>query len=132
MYNLIHISEDAMQVTDIRNSGGIKYEPPIVKKEVVEKQAVNSLVDKNDINVPSTAWQKNILFSALDKLENIIHTDNSSHPLDKASSAPIETPDEARMELNFLKTAKFKNEAYGAQANIEAADVVGLFVDEAA
>ena len=64
-------------------------------------------------------------------LNSNIHLDDK-YPLDKKEAAPIETFDEARIELSFLKNSTFKDQAYNAEANIQTPDVVSLFMDEAA
>ena len=61
-------------------------------------------------------------------IENNIQLDNSK-PLDRLENQPIETYDEALIELNWMKTPFFKAQAFGAQANIEAIDVLSLFTE---
>lgn len=74
-------------------------------------------------------WQKNILMQGLDKLENSIQMDNS-HPLDNVNAAPIESFEEALIELSFMKTPFFIENAAAAQANISAESIVSLFTSE--
>ncbi len=118
-----------MNISEIRTSGVGTYEPynpvQVDAKKVAEQKQVDSLkVDKSN-----EAWQKNILLDALDSIESSI-TKTESHPLDAAANAPIESFDEALIELNFIKTPMFAKYASQAQANINPEDVVALFADE--
>ncbi len=121
-----------MKVTEIRQAPiqaiDVKsFKPDVIAKAKPEK----AIADKIDLSSDSVNWQKDILLSALDMLEDKISVD-SDYPLDRVENKPIETFDEALIELNFLKSAKFRNEASAAQANISAADILSLFIEEAA
>jgi len=116
-----------MKVTDINSKNYTVYEPKELKKSDL-KQLNKNNQDKLEINQAPTNWQKEILLDALTMIENNIQLDNNK-PLDKLENQPIETFDEALIELNWLKTPFFKAQALGAQANIEAKDVLYLFVD---
>jgi hypothetical protein len=100
-----------------------------VKKDLIKEQA------KIIAEAPQkTAQEKSMdeleaLLDTIGRLENNIQYEET-HPLDFAASAPIESHEEALAELKFLKSDKFKHEAYNAQANINHDDVVNLFVDE--
>lgn len=119
-----------MNITEIRhNTPMIPLEAFSQKAPEVSKKQGLAIEDKIMITTPTQNWQKDILLSALDKLENSIVL-NDIHPLDRRQNQPIETFEEALIELSFLKTATFKEQAYGAQANILPEDVVGIFVDE--
>ncbi len=118
-----------MNISEIRNTGVANYEPYAPKKIDANKL---SEVQKNDtasVEKSNEAWQKNILLDALDSIESTLVKDGS-HPLDTASNAPIESFDEALIELNFIKTPMFEKYASQAQANIKAEDVVALFAEE--
>lgn len=91
----------------------------------IAKTSINK--DKNEANF--TSWQKDILLSAIDKLENSIQMDDI-HPLSRSDSAPIETYDEALIELGYIKSPKFVQEAYGAQANLNPQDIMYLFTGD--
>jgi hypothetical protein len=106
-------------------------------KEPVENKAItpkpiakhNKNNDLEFSNSPSasTAWQKNILMDAINSLENNIQMDNT-HPLSKSINAPIESFNEALIELSFIKTPKFREEASYAQANIDINNVMTLLM----
>ncbi len=81
------------------------------------------------ISSPSSAWQKDILMQAVEKLENNIQTDDS-HPLDKKGAAPIESYNEAVIELSLFKNNFDAEQASGAQANISPESILSLFTDE--
>jgi len=76
-----------------------------------------------------TAWQKDILLQAMDKLENNVQV-NNNHPLGKANYEPIESFDEALIELGFIKSPFFKQYASEAQANLTAEQVMPIFAAE--
>ncbi len=120
-----------MNVTEIRNTGVKSIDIAPFKPEIAEKKQVNTIVDKVEINQASASWQKDILLSALDMLENNKQLDNS-HPLDKFENSPIESFDEALIELNVLQNRTTKELFSGAQANININDVLNLFVESAA
>lgn len=116
-----------MNITKIGNIDVSPYNPTTLKKSENSKKIDNSS-NQNTKDVNKTEWQKDILLSALDNLENKIQTANN-HPLDKVSNAPIETNEEAMIELSFLNTDIYKEQAFEAQANINAEDVYSLFAD---
>ena len=93
------------------------------------KDKAKSSVDKNKSEGNLTSWQKDILLSAINKLENNIQMDDI-HPLSRRDAAPIETYEQALIELNYVKSPKFAQEAYGAQANLNPQDVMYLFTGE--
>ena len=121
-----------MKVTEIRTASTPSLDAVPFKPEVAKKKEAEVLKDKVELTTNSPInWQKDILLSALDMLENTIKTDEG-FPLDKIENRPIETFEEAIRELAFLRTSKFRTEAVQAQANISAADVLSLFVEDAA
>lgn len=125
-----------MKITDIRSNSLQDLNLPVFRPEEIN---INNLskTDKSDklkisnssSEVASAQWQKDILMSALDNLENNIQIDDN-HPLGKISNAPIETFEEALIELSFLNSPKFKFQASQAQANLKAEDVLYLFKEE--
>lgn len=121
-----------MKITEIRNSASAVVEAKLFKPEPAQKKEAELITDKMDISLPSNNWQKDILLSALDMLESSIQTNEESHPLSKMENSPIDTFEEALIELNFIKSKKFLDEASGAQANIKAEDILSLFVEDAA
>ena len=120
-----------MNITEIRNYKQYPTETSNLAKSEQVAKTVSKAVDKNDVKTASPNWQKNILLQALDMLENNIQV-GGDHPLDKPSNTPIESFDEALIELSFLKSPTFKEEASAAQANIKPEDILSLFVGEAA
>ncbi len=88
-----------------------------------------SSIEKGKKGADFTSWQKDILLSAINKLENSIQMDDI-HPLSRRDAAPIETYEEALIELNYIKSPKFAQEAYQAQANLNPQDVMYLFTSE--
>ncbi|HOK13712.1 MAG TPA: hypothetical protein PLU67_06040 [Candidatus Kapabacteria bacterium] len=121
-----------MKVTEIRPSSIPSVDVKSFQPEKVEKKAENNTIkDKVEISAESMNWQKDILLSALELIENKVQPD-ASHPLDKVENRPIETFEEALLELRFLNTDVYSKEALGAQANIKAEDILSLFVEEAA
>ncbi len=121
-----------MKVTEIRASGIQAVDVKSFQPEKVEKKAEsNTIKDKVEISAESMNWQKDILLSALELIENKVQPD-ASYPLDKVENRPIETFEEALLELRFLNTDVYAKEALGAQANIKTEDVLSLFIEEAA
>jgi len=125
-----------MKITDIRNNSTQDANLPVFRPE--ELSNINSFkIEKSDkLNISnlssetaSAQWQRDILLTALDKLENNLQAEDN-HPLSKLSNAPIETFEEALFELSFLRSPKFKETASQAQANLKAADVLYLFQDD--
>lgn len=121
-----------MKITEIRPSNLQSIEAKAFKPELAEKKAIdNTSKDTMDLSANSINWQKDILLSALDMLESEIYA-NDQAPLDKIENRPIETYEEALIELRYFKSEKFTEEASQAQANISAEDILHLFVEEAA
>lgn len=119
-----------MNIVKIGEIPAQSYEAKEVSKKEV-RQNNSEKVSANEKDQSKKAnWQKDILVSALDKLENSIQLDES-HPLDNMSNQPIESFDEAKIELSFIKSPFFKEQAAEAQANIEPESILSLFADEA-
>lgn len=117
-----------MQIREITNPQANAMEYSTLKPKEITSKTEKS-IDANPTDSASvTAWQKDILMQALDKLENNMHVDNSL-PLNKQASGPIESFDEALIELSFTKTPFFRREASAAQANIKAEDILSLFTE---
>lgn len=93
-----------------------------------QTKAVAAETKKPADEAPYSSWQKNILLSAIEKLENNHQMDNS-HPLSKADNVPIETFEEALIELSYFKTNIFRDDAGTAQANLHPENVVSLFTE---
>ncbi|MCX6152950.1 MAG: hypothetical protein NT007_02195 [Candidatus Kapabacteria bacterium] len=98
-------------------------------KPATSKKELKPLSDTNSIHQASPAWQKDILLSAINMLENNIQL-NDIHPLDRKSASPIETHQEALIELTFFKAGFNPDETSKAQANIKASDIASLFSSE--
>ncbi len=118
-----------MNVTEIRDSGSNPYDLSLFDAIQSEPIKAAESVKKEPAPPSSASWQKKILIDALDKLENNIHLDDSN-PLDKLNNSPIESYEEALIELSFIKSPFFKTHASQAQANVNANDVMYLFANE--
>lgn len=118
-----------MEIREISTGFVSDYKPKTLSSKELQEIKEKKLTSAKDTQKSTSDWQKSILLDALDRLENSIQMDNS-HPLDYKNNAPIETFDEALIELSFTKSDIFKEQAYGAQANINASDVVSLFTEE--
>lgn len=118
-----------MEVTNIRQGMPEKfdYTTAILDKTQEKKSSESPNLKKSE--AVSTSWQKNILMQGLTKLENSIQP-AGSHPLDKNASMPIDSFEEALIELNIFRNNMQKDDAYSAQANLKAEDILSLFVDE--
>lgn len=124
--NVVKISNGML--SDINTKA---YTPKEINKNET-KTAENTKISAQE-TAENTAnkikWQKDILISALDKLENNIQLDNS-HPLSEQKNIPIETFDEALIELSFINSSFFKADGSNAQANISATSIIELFSDD--
>jgi hypothetical protein len=114
-----------MKITNISQKPLTDYEINILKELKSIKR--EKIVPKaTEIQPGTNNWQKDILLNAISNLENNKQVDNS-HPLGKLSNAPIESFDEALIELNYFKSPFFKKDASEAQANLKPQDIVSLF-----
>lgn len=120
-----------MNITKIQNMPAGLYEPREIRHEELQKSKQNEVSNAEDSSKSKEMWKKDILLNALDKLEDNIQLDDS-HPLGRKENQPIETFDEALIELAFLKESNFKEVAAQAQANLDPKDVLSLFVDNQA
>lgn len=118
-----------MNVSKIMQNQPLPYSPPEVKRSEIENVKKATQQDTLSVSGANSAWQKDILLSALDNIEKKMGT-ASGHPLDGSGNQPIETYEEAMIELSFVKGPRFRQEAGGAQANIEPRDVLYLFTEE--
>lgn len=125
-----------MKITDIRNNSSQDANLHVFKPEELTKINLSKIEKSDKLNISNQAndvasaqWQKDILLSAIEELENNLQIDDN-HPLGKLSNAPIETYEEALIELSFLRSPIFKSTASQAQANIKAEDILYLFQEE--
>lgn len=116
-----------MNITRISTNEAQPYYPAVLSKTEIQKNIENKK-ETGIENKNNTSWQKDILLNALDNLENKIQSANS-HPLDNVANAPIETHDEALIELSFVNNPIFKEQAVDAQANINPEQVLALFLE---
>ncbi len=116
-----------MKITEINQQNYQAFQPKELKKSDVSVNSPKNL-DKLEINQNSVNWQKDILLDALSMIENNIQLDNIN-PLDRFENQPIESFDEALVELNWVRTPFYKAQAFNAQANLEARDIMYLFVE---
>ena len=118
-----------MNVSEIRTVDAKPFIPRELRPEEKKLAFSKNVEDKVEISNNNISWQNDILMSALEMLENNKQMDNT-HPLDRIGNQPIETFDEALAELKFLQSDNFQVNASGAQANINAIDILSLFVSE--
>lgn len=115
-----------MQIKEVTLANIENYEAEQIKPSFIAKHSKNKEIKLNKSSTPSLAWQKDILMNAIEMLENNIQMDNT-HPLSQPMNAPIETFHEALIELSFIKTPKFREEALAAQANVNVENILTLF-----
>lgn len=118
----MNISEINGKVAEL--STGIAFKSSSIKK-YSDLEESNTKDKSSEMN----SWQKDILLDAISMLENNKQVDNS-HPLDNISALPIETFEEALIELSYIHSSRFKEEALGAQANLKPEDILYLFTVE--
>lgn len=122
-----------MQVTDIRSGGN--YDQFLVESLIFGKASKTAKVEETSNNTaPITnkpnAWQKDILLTALDKLENTVSNDAKTTPLNYATAAPLDSYQDALQELQSLVSNNFEQYASKAQANLTPQDILYLFEGE--
>jgi hypothetical protein len=117
-----------MKITNISQRALNDYEiNALLDMKTIKKDKIEPA--KPEIQPNKIPWQKDILMSAITSLENNKQLDNN-HPLGKLSNAPIESFEEAKIELNYFKTPFYKNSASQAQANLSIQDVLYLFTND--
>lgn len=114
-----------MEINNVSDVSSQSFEYRIVKSKET-KPDENKQVNEDNVNL--TNWQKDILVQALDNLEKLNDNENS-HPLSKSRWAPIESFEEALIELSWIKSPFFKTDAALAQANIKPETIVSLFLE---
>ena len=119
---------NSMEVTHIKHSPVSGYDAEAVKT-FEALQGISSNYQQEKVEPSPQSWKKKILLDALDVLENKMQVDNS-HPLSSEDYAPIESFEEAIIELSFLRDDNFRKEASSAQANLNPASVLDIFADE--
>jgi hypothetical protein len=121
-----------MTVRDIKNSGGVSYDQFLVDSLVLgkaKKSTEKVALETPNKGVDQTTWQKDILTTALSRLENNLQIEDNS-PLNYNTAAPIESFQEAIEELRNLVDKNFAEYASKAQANLTPNDILYLFEDE--
>ncbi len=118
----MEISEIKSLIQEVSSSKTLKQAQ---SKQIDSSEILSAKESKSSMN----SWQKDILLDAISMLENNKQLDDS-HPLDKSANIPIETFEEALMELSFINTDTFAKEAIGAQANLSGEDILYLFTEE--
>lgn len=93
---------------------------------IIEKPNRNKSLEELDAKKQVNNFSPTALLKTLENLENNKQMDNS-HPLKKTENLPIESFEEALIELNYFKTPFFKANASAAQANLRNEDVLYLF-----
>ena len=127
-----------MNITEIKNPklNNLDYQkfvPNALEQTKLNNVSHNkkiSIVDKNDVKIPSN-WKQDILLQGLEMLENKMQVENNitNYVLDKPENAPIETFEEAIQELKLLNTELFVKQALEAQANISHKAVFELLTE---
>ncbi len=120
-----------MQVTNIKQGSAAAANLAAFKKQEARKNTNTDTIaapSANEPIPPFNSWQKDILLDAILKLDNNKQVDNS-HPLSKADNRPIETFDEAIIELAGVKGNDFAKSGSNAQANISPKQVLDLFME---
>lgn len=118
-----------MEITQIKHNPMSGIDSESIKtfealQNVSKTQAIEETFEPSSIS-----WKKKILLDALDVLEDNIQVDNN-HPLSREGYMPIESYEEALIELNFLQDSTFRKDASASQANANPAFVLELFADE--
>lgn len=114
-----------MNISKIGLSQAESYIPREIKND-----SVKNLTEKN-VQVREqklSAWQQEILISALDKLVNNIQVDNS-HPLGRLENKPIVTHIEALASLEKINPDYLLQNGSEAQANVTAAAFIKLVME---
>lgn len=118
-----------MRVKDM-NAAPMGYDPFLVDALGLSKnKKTNNMEELKQIAEKPTSWQKDILLTALDKIENSLPTSRTG-VLDFTSAPPLETYQEALKELKNLVNDNFKEYASKAQSNLTPQDILYLFEDE--
>ena len=118
-----------MRVSDL-NKSSMGYDPFLVDALGLSKtKKTSSIDDLKQITEKPTSWQKDILLTALDKLESGLAA-KESDTLSLKSAPPLENFQEALKELKSLVDNNFKEYASQAQSNLTPQDILYLFEDE--
>jgi hypothetical protein len=117
-----------MEVTQIKHSPISGFDADAIRT-FEALQGVSRKQDSEKVEPTPQSWKKKILLDALDVLENKMQVDNN-HPLSSEDYAPIESFEEALIELSFLRDTSFKRDASAAQANVNPSAILELFADE--
>lgn len=118
-----------MRVSDL-NKSSMGYDPFLVDALGLSKtKKTSSIDDLKQITEKPTSWQKDILLTALDKLESGLAA-KESDTLSLNSAPPLENFQEALKELKSLVDNNFKEYASQAQSNLTPQDILYLFEDE--
>lgn len=115
-----------MQVTGIKSGGN--YDPFLVDALGIGKTKSSAISEDKEKTQP-VGWQRDILISALDKLEKNVKVEDNS-PLNYNTAAPLENFQDALQELHNLINNNFEKYAAKAQANLNPMDVLYLFEEE--
>ena len=118
-----------MEVTQINHSPVSTMDFDSIRTFEALQDISKTQIDEEKIEPSPQSWKKKILLDALDVLEDNIQVDNN-HPLSREGYIPIESYEEALIEINFLQDSTFKSNASATQANINPASVLELFADE--
>ncbi|NLO19412.1 MAG: hypothetical protein GX121_05980 [Ignavibacteria bacterium] len=110
---------------DLAGNKPSKTQTEQTQKEIKDTKTISTAESPESLS----AWQKDILLDVVNKLENNTQV-NNNHPLGKANYEPIESLEEALIELAYIKSPFFKQHALETQANLTAEQVLPLFTME--
>lgn len=114
-----------MNISKIGLSQAESYLPREIKFDSVKHNTEkNTQVQSQKLS----AWQEEILITAMDKLVNNIQVDNS-HPLGRLENKPIETNQEALAVLEKINPEYLFSFGSEAQANVSAASFIQLVME---
>lgn len=119
-----------MRVKELNNKT-MGYDPFLIdalgigkSKQITSKDELKQITEK------PTNWQKDILLTALDKIESSISVDNTNVNKGILQTPPLDNYQEALKELKNLVSKNFKEFASKAQSNLTPQDILYLFEDE--
>lgn len=119
-----------MRVKELNNNT-MGYDPFLIdalgigkSKQITSKDELKQITEK------PTNWQKDILLTALDKIESSISVDNTNVNKGILQTPPLDNYQEALKELKNLVSKNFKEFASKAQSNLTPQDILYLFEDE--
>jgi len=119
-----------MRVKELNNNT-MGYDPFLIDALGIGKSKQTTSKDElKQITEKPTSWQKDILLTALDKIESSISVNITNVNNGILQTPPLENYQEALKELKNLVSKNFKEFASKAQSNLTPQDILYLFEDE--